>query len=223
MAKKYLILLTFCAPLWALETQYQNPQDQALASEDSALDQQIKTTIMQIQSFHSLRDLKALTLSPQQTYVRLNNDGACIDVDSHSVNHTALSAKSAPVDYQLKSIRLCFSEKKLTRIESNFTQISNHRKEKLLNHLTHQDPSSAAVNDVVINGSFNGISDPALKVGDLENSLTKPHRVAFKRDYYLPHLKNTAYILQWTLDMHKRAAEKTNEKAVNLYLNYSPN
>lgn len=216
-----LVILMTGAALSAIDSAYRSAPEMQLIAEDKALDGEIKDAILKIQALHTLTDFKSLSLSPQQSYVRLNNDGKCIDVDAHSQNHTIPNVKSQPADYQLRKITLCFAEKKLTQIESSFTAISESRKEKTLNRLTHKDPAVSAVDDVIITGSYNNMPNPALKVGDLENSFTKPHRLAFKRDYYLPHLKNTAYILQWTLDMHKRAAEKVNEKAVNIYLNYA--
>lgn len=216
-----LALLGVATAAHAIDNAFRNPSAMQLAADDQALDSEIKDTILKIQRLHVLRDFKTLNLSPQQTYVRLNSNGECIEVDSHAVNHEMPTAKSAPIDYQVKHVRLCFAEKKLTKIESDFTAVSQVKRETTVNSFVHQDPTNVAVNDIVLSATYNNLKNANLRIGDLENSLTKPLRVSFKRDYYLPHLRNTAYILQLTYDLHKRQAVKTNEKAVNHYLNYA--
>lgn len=221
--KKILALGVFACSLTALaaiETAFRNAADAQLEAEDRTLDAQIREAMLKIQNLQDIRNMK-LHFSPQQTSVTLMSNGECIGVNSHTENHEMLRAKSAPVDYKLQNIQVCFANGKLARIESSFTAISQTKQEKSVNKFVHQDPTSQAVNDIVLSAVFNEHKKTNLRVGDLENSLTNPLRVSFKRDYYLPHLRNTAYILQLTYDLHKRAAVKTNEKAVNQFLNYA--
>lgn len=214
------IFLCSITALAAVESVFRNAADAQLDAEDRTLDAQIRDAMLKIQTLQDIRNMK-LHFSPQQTSVTLMSNGECIGVNSHTENHEMLRAKSAPVDYKVQNIQVCFANGKLARIESSFTAISQTKREKSVNKFVHKDPTSQAVNDIVLSAILNDHKHTNLRVGDLENSLTNPLRVSFKRDYYLPHLRNTAYILQLTYDLHKREAVKTNEKAVNQFINYA--
>ena len=216
-----LLLVVACAALNAIDPVYKSPADAQMAAEDQALDQQIQQTILKIQNLHALKSFTSLHMSPQQTRVRLNSNGECLEVDAHADNHQMPMVKSAPIDYKLQNIHVCFANDKLTRIESAFTTISQVKREKTVNSFVHKEPATTAVNEIVLTGTFNEIKKDNLKVGDLQNSYVNPMRISFKKDYYLPHLKNTAYILQRTFDMHRQEAIKANTKTVNQYLNYT--
>lgn len=216
-----LLLVVACASINALDPVYKNAAEAQMVAEDQALDTQIQETILKIQNLHAIKQIKSLHLSPQQTRVRLNGSGDCVEVDAHSDNHEMPVIKSGPIDYKLQNIHVCFAQDKLTRIESAFTAISQAKREKTVNRFTHRDPAKTNVNDIVLSSIFNERQRDNLRVGDLQNSYTNPMRISFKKDYYLPHLKNTAYILQRTFDLHRHEAIKANTKTVNQYLNYT--
>ena len=214
-------LFALAAGLAAIDSAYKNAPDTQLNLEDQALDSQIKDEIVKIEKLHSMRNLKSIHMSPQQTKIRLTANGECLEVDSHGENHEMVRIKSAPLDYKLQNIQVCFSGEKVSRIESAFTTISRQKQETLANTFVHKDPAKVTANDIVLSMKLNDRPKPSLRVGDLENTLVNPLRLSFKRDYYLPHLKNTAYILQLTYDWHKRESVKQNEKTVNQYINAS--
>jgi hypothetical protein len=216
-----LLIFMVGMSLAALEPAYQSAAEKELMVEDQMLDAQIQKTIVEIEELHALRNISNLHLSPQQTNVKLKENGSCIEVSAHSQDHEFLRAKSAPIDYKMQNIQLCYSKDKLTRIKSAFTTISRLKREKTENTFTHESPSSTSANDIILTGAFNEIASGKLRVGDLQNSTSKPIRVSFKKDYYLPHLKDTAYILQRTFDMHRHEAIQTNTKTVNKYLDYA--
>lgn len=216
-----LALISTGATLAAIDSAYRSAPEIQLIEEDRALDSEIQRTILEIEKLHELKNLSSLHMSPQQTKVRVQSQGQCITVDSHSENHEMRVVKSAPVDYKSQNIQLCYENAKLTRIESAFTSVSQTKGEKTVNNLIHRDPAKSAVNDIVLSSVFNELSKETLRVGDLQNTFTQPMRIAFKRDYYLPHLKNTAYIMRRTLEMHQQEAIKLNRKTVNHYSNYA--
>jgi hypothetical protein len=216
-----LALISTGATLAAIDSAYRSAPEIQLIEEDKALDSAIQKTILEIEKLHELKNLSSLHMSPQQTKVRVQAQGQCITVDAHSENHEMRVVKSAPVDYKSQNIQLCYENNKLTRIESAFTSVSQTKGEKTVNNLIHRDPANSAVNDIVLSSAFNELSKDTLRVGDLQNTFTQPMRIAFKRDYYLPHLRNTAYIMRRTLEMHQQEAIKLNRKTVNHYSNYA--
>ncbi len=209
------------ATLTAIDSAYRSAPEIQLIEEDKALDSEIQKTILEIEKLHELKNLSSLHMSPQQTKVRVQTPGQCIIVDAHAENHEMRVVKSAPIDYKSQNIQLCYENTKLTRIESAFTAVSQTKREKTVNSLIHRDPAKSAVNDIVLSTEFNELSKDTLRVGDLQNTFTQPMRIAFKRDYYLPHLRNTAYIMRRTLEMHQQEAVKLNRKTVNHYSNYA--
>lgn len=210
----------FCGTVFAV-TALLAASDPQLNHEDASLDAQIKEAISRIEKLHTLRELKSLHLAPQQTRIKLSGSGECLEVDSHADTLEVPRAKSAPVDYKTETIHICFSGNKLTRIESAFTTVSRLKQEKVANSFVHRNPGEATPNEIEITTAFNDRQKSPLRVGDLENTAINPLRLSFKRDYYLPHLKNTAYILQLTYDWHRREAIKLNEKTVQQYINRS--
>lgn len=216
-----LVLVSTSATLAAIDKAFRSAPEIQLIEEDKALDSEIQKTLVEIEKLHELKNLNSLHMSPQQTKVRVQTPGKCITVDAHSENHEMPMVKSAPIDYKSQNIQLCFEKSKLTSIESAFTAISQTKREKTVNSLIHRDPVQTAVNEIVLSTVFNELSKDTLRVGDLQNTFTQPMRIAFKRDYYLPHLRNTAYIMRRTLEMHKQEAVKLNRKTVNHYSNYA--
>lgn len=223
LALVFASLFIMAAAITAIDSAYKNAPDTQVNIEDQALDAQIKEELIKIEKLHSMRNLKSIHMSPQQTKVRLSGNGECLEVDGHAENHEMPRIKSAPIDYKLQNIQVCFTNDKLSRIESAFTTISRQKQETLSNTFVHKDPTKVAANDIVLSVKFNDRQKPALKVGELENTTVNPLRLSFKRDYYLPHLKNTTYILQLTYAWHKREAVKTNEKTVQQYIQRADN
>jgi hypothetical protein len=214
-------LFALVAGLAAIDSAFRHPSDEQLALEDQALDAQIRDTVLQLQKLHSLKSFQSMHMAPQQANVKWSANGECLEVLAHSQNHEMPRVKSAPIDYKVQSIAVCYANDKLSRIESVFTTVSQTKKEKDTNSLVHRDPVSASPNEIILTGSFNEMKKQNLRVGDLQNSYEKPMRISFKKDYYLPHLRQTTYILQRTYDMHRREAIRANTKTVNQYLNYT--
>lgn len=212
-------LFALAAGIKAIDSAYKNAPDTEVNIEDQALDSQIKEEISKIEKLHSLRNLKSIHMAPQQTKVRLTGNGECLEVDAHAENHEMVRIKSAPIDYKVQNIQICFAGDKVSRIESAFTTISLRKQETANNSFVHKDPAKVGANDIMLTTAMNQRPKPPLRVGDLENTKVNPLRLSFKRDYYLPHLRNTTYILQLTYDWHKREAVKTNEKTVQQYIN----
>lgn len=212
-------LFTLAAGIMAIDSAFKHPSDEQMAVEDQSLDQQIKETIQKIESLHKVRNFGSLHMAPQQTQVRLTGNGECIEINAHAENHEMPVVKSKTIDYKLQNINVCFNKEKLTRIESAFTAVSMTKREKTVNNFIHKDPLNTMVNDIVLSSIFNERKRDNLRVGDLQNSYTKPMRISFKKDYYLPHLRQTAYILERTLDLHRHEAIKANTKAVKQYVN----
>jgi hypothetical protein len=217
----FVALFAMAAAITAIDSAYKNAPDSATSMEDQALDGQIKEEILKIEKLQSMKNLKSLHMSPQQTRVRWMSKGECLEIDSHAENHETPRAKSAPIDYKVQNMQLCFSNDKLSRIASAFTVVSQQKREITTNNFVHKDPTTATANEIVLVDTFNDQKKPVLRVGDLENTVANPLRISFKRDYYLPHLRNTTYILQRTFEMHKQEAVKMNTKTVNQYMNYT--
>jgi hypothetical protein len=216
-------LFTLAAGITAIDSAYKNAPDTEVNLEDQALDSQIKEEIVKIEKLHSLRKLKSIHMAPQQTKVRLSGNGECLVVDAHAENHEMVRIKSAPIDYKVQNIQICFTGDKVSRIESAFTTISLQKQETADNSFIHKDPGKVGANDIVLTTAMNQRPKPPVRIGDLENTKVNPLRLSFKRDYYLPHLRNTTYILQLTYDWHKREDVKTNEKTVRTYINRAEN
>ena len=214
-------LFALVAGLAAIDSAFKHPSDEQLAAEDQALDAQIRETVLQLQQLHSLKSYPTMHVAPQQANVKWSANGECLEVSAHAQNHEVPRVKSAPVDYKVQSIAVCYANDKLSRIESVFTTVSQTKKEKDTNSLVHRDPVTASPNEIILTGAFNEIRKSNLRVGDLQNSYEKPMRISFKKDYYLPHLRQIAYILQRTYDLHRHEAIRANTKTVNQYLNYT--
>lgn len=214
-------LFALAAAITAIDSAFKHPSDEQMTVEDQALDKQIKDTILQLQGLHNVKNINSLHMAPQQAQVKLTGNGECLEVSAHAQNHEMPVIKSSAIDYKVQSIVVCYAKDKLTRIESTFTTISQTKREKNVNNLLHQDPVASSANNITISGTFNDIKKDNLKVGDLQNSYIKPMRIAFKKDYYLPHLRQTAYILQRTYDLHRHEAIRANTKTVNQYMNYA--
>lgn len=215
--------LAFAAGITAIDSAYKNAPDTDLNLEDQALDAQIQEEVKKIEKLDALRKLNSLQYSPQNTKISVSANGECLEINGHAENHEVPRIKSAPVDYKVQRMQVCFTGGKLARIESAFTTVSLLTRETNANRLVHENPAAATPNDIIISRVLNERTAPPLKVGDLENSKVNPLRLSFKRDYYLPHLRNTLYNLQLTYDWHRRAGIKANGKVVQQYINRAEN
>ncbi len=133
--------LAFAAGIAAIDSAYKNAPDSDLTLEDQALDAQIQEEVKKIEKLDSLRRLHSLHLSPQNTKINVSANGECLEVDTHAENHEMPRIKSAPVDYKIQRMQVCFTGGRLSRIESAFTTVSLRTNETSANKLVHENPA----------------------------------------------------------------------------------
>jgi hypothetical protein len=104
---------------------------------------------------------------------------------------------------------------KLLAIESTFTESSMKHGERDQIRVVYADPTVKHPDSLLVESSFHMKTKRIVRLGDMENSKLRGHRLVFMRDCYLPHLNDLEYHLRLTYDMHRNTATHHNRNTVN--------
>lgn len=186
-----------------------------LLETEAILDARIQAVALRIQEMMILKELPEIRIAPTRTQIELTNNPNCINYDSFSFGDSVERAGLPSNGYYLKNVKLCFKEAKLLGIESTFTESSMKHGERDQIKIVYADPTANHPDSLLVESSFHMSGKRTVKLGEMENSKLRGHRLVFKRDCYLPHLSDLEYHLRVTYDMHKNTATHRNRDTVN--------
>jgi hypothetical protein len=225
-ALKALTVSAFVAALlltkvFSLETMFKRDSEipeqrsKELEQAERVLDDRIRAIALRIQEMIILKELPVVRFYPLRTVIKVEDDVNCIEYDTFTFGNVVGNPGSPSKAYYLKNMKLCFAGAKLLKIESEFIEASLKRDEKNQITVVHSDPTASDPNEIVMETHFNKTGGQTIKLSELENTMSYPHRVAYKRDFYVNHLTNLVYHLRTSYEMHKKSAKNRDRDAVN--------
>lgn len=213
-------MMAFVASLSAIDKDMtagktgQDPKDlESLKKTEDELDKQIKYWAGELQKKHTLAKIgPKVSQSPTQTIFNVDKDGKYIELVAYSFNPQSYNY-GKPVGTAGKSMRLYFSGEKLTKIETIVDDQNFYEQYKYYTRAAHDNPVEGAPNALKLETSFNKSTIDAEKkpdyqvtLGDVENDLSNPNRIKFKRDFYIENLIYFEKLFRFTYEFQKRGA-----------------
>ncbi len=166
---------------------------------EKALDEHIKKLGEMLQRYDKLQNID-VKYTPGQT-IFTKGDGY-IELISYNFIPTSFSY-GKPVGTKEKRLRLFFSGETLTKMETEVMEQDFLRQTKFYSKVVDPSPTDAEVNDITITTSFNDAKAYEVTLKNMENSLTNPLRINYKREYYIDHLTYFEKMYRFTEEFQK--------------------
>ncbi len=166
---------------------------------EKALDEHIKKLGEMLQRYNKLQNID-VKYTPGQT-IFTKGDGY-IELISYNFIPTSFSY-GKPVGTKEKRLRLFFSGETLTKMETEVMEQDFLRQTKFYSKVVDPSPTDAEVNDITITTSFNDAKAYEVTLKNMENSLTNPLRINYKREYYIDHLTYFEKMYRFTEEFQK--------------------
>lgn len=233
LSKTKKTLLAICviamtASLGAIEEAFKVGKDSQKATDlvetEKRLDDQIRQVSERLQIMYSLRDIAPkVKLTPTQTIFATgkDEDGEYIELQAYTFNPKS-SNYGLPVGTAVKTMRLYFTGKDLTRIKTIVDDQNFFEQYKYYTKASHPGPTKGNPNEMKLATSFNKTTEVAektpdytVKLGDVENDPTNPNRIKFKRDFYIEHLIYFEKLFRFTFEFQKRGASNGDVETIN--------
>jgi len=201
----------------------QDPKDlESLKKTEDELDKQIKFWATELQKKHALAKIgPKVVQSPTQTIFNTDKDGKYIELVAYTFNPQSYNY-GKPVGTAAKTMRLYFSGEKLTKIETIVDDQNFYEQYKYYTKAGHDNPVDGTPNAIKLETSFNKTTvdadkkaDYAVTLGDIENDLTNPNRIKFKRDFYIEHLIYFEKLFRFTYEFQKRGASNGDVETIH--------
>ncbi len=175
-------------------------KSEELDKTEKALDERIKKLGEMLQRYDKLQNID-VKYTPGQT-IFMKGDGY-IELISYNFIPTSFSY-GKPVGTKEKRLRLFFSGETLTKMETEVMEQDFLRHTKFYSKVVDPSPTDAEVNDITITTSFNDAKAYEVTLKNMENTLTNPLRINYKRDYYIDHLTYFEKMYRFTEEFQKR-------------------
>lgn len=201
-----LIAMFATGSLFAIDDTFKSGKDadsqkaKELEETEKALDEKIKTLGESLQ-FYSKLDKIEVKYTPGQT--NFSKGDGYIELESYNFIPQSY-VYGNPVGTKVKKMRLYYSGETLSKIETEILEQDFYHKTKFYSKIVDPSPMDNNANDMIITTSFNDGKPYEVTVGDMENTLTNPLRINYKRDYYIEHLIYFEKSFRFTWEFQKR-------------------
>lgn len=174
------------------ETELQKAEE--LEKSEETIDKKIAEYNEMLAQYNTLNEGE-VELSPVQTKFTKTDD--YIELESYDFIQDNFSP-SVVVGGKVKSMKLYFSGDKLARVESTIVKENFQEKIKITSIVTDPDPMSVENGDIEIMTQTNNEEPHRVKLENMENTLSNPTRLKFKREFYLRHLRDFERLYRYT-------------------------
>jgi len=170
-----------------------------LEDAERVLDKKIEKINKQLARFYKLINLE-INLTPGKTKF-IQGDGY-IQIESYDFIPVGYSNKSA--GQRIKSVKLFFTDKKLDKVETTMSEQNFLERTKYESRVVDPSPDTEGTEDIAIRSKFNLEDTYDVTLQNMENTITNPLKINFKRDYYIPHLEHFEKLFRFTEEYQKR-------------------
>ena len=169
---------------------------QELQAIEMKLDQGIKQMNDTIAYYKKLKDIE-IKLTPGRTIFRKNPDEGYVEIESYSFIPES-SIYTTLVGIRYKIMRLYYGQGvTASKIETEIFEQNFLTHEKRESKITDPSPDTLDMNDVMLISQLNKNEEDQLRMGQMENTISRPMRIRFKKNY-LNHLINFEKLLRFT-------------------------
>ena len=197
------------------------PQEN-LNEAEGKMDKKILEINKSLGTYHVLKEVK-LEYLPQQTEVIKGDEGGFSTIKLISYDFIPLGYSGKSVGHKEKYVKLFFKGETLEKIETKVLEQNFREDTRYTSKVEDPKPSTEKMDDLVVVTQFNREDTYKVELKDMDNTLANPHRLKFKRDYYIPHLTHFEKLFRYTLAYQKffgRGSDKVTIERLKRSLNY---
>ncbi len=179
---------------------------------EKELDQGIQALNKTIAYYKKLNKFK-IKYTPGRTIFRKNDKENYIEIESYSFIPESYIFKNL-VGMRSKIMRLYYGQgNQASRIETKFYDHNFLTHKKNQSSIIDPSPMTNDMSDVLITDQLGRSPQYKSTLGKIENSIAKPMRTAFKKDY-LQHLANFERLLKFTEDLQIEYGSHVDRKVI---------
>ena len=181
-----------------------------IESTEAELDKKIQKLNDKLAVYYRLQDVK-IKYTPGQT--RFDKGDGYIELRSYDFIPLGYSNKS--VGHREKWLKLYFDDNnQLTKVETLIERFNFREQTSFKSRVVDPSPKTEGTEDIQIRTKVNLDDTYDVTLSKMENTVTNPLRLKFKREYYIPHLKYFEKLFRFTQEYQKRYG--TNNDAVTI-------
>ena len=184
-----------------------------LQKTEKGLDQSIQTLNKKIAYYKRLSKFE-IKYTPNRTIFRKSNKDNYIEIESYSFIPES-DIFTNLVGIRSKVMRLYYGQgNQASKIETKFFNHNFLTHEKNQSSIIDPSPMTSDMSDVLITDQLNSSPQYKSALGKIENSISKPMRIVFKKDY-LKNLVNFEKLLKFTESFQIKYGIDADQRVIN--------
>lgn len=215
------LLLTslFTFSLFAIEGDFSQGKDlelqkaKELEDTEKVMDKKIQKVNEKMAKYFHLKELD-IKYTPGQTIFNRSKDEGYIELRSYEFIPQGYSNRS--IGHREKWVRLYFDgNNQLTRVVTRIQNENFREDTQFASQIIDPSPKTEGTEDIQIKSKINRDDRYDVPLGKIENTITNPLRLKFKREYYIPHLVYFEKLFRFTAEYQKRYGTNTDEVTID--------
>jgi len=200
------IMLFAITQVWPQKAKIDESQlAQELEESEKKLDKKIMEMSKEFTDFYALKG-QEVNITPAQT--RFRQGGDYIELESYAfINHTRNTKEV--VGMKSKTMRLYYSGNSLKKIETMVIEENFQQQTKIENIVVDPSPQTEGAEDIEVTNIFNDGRPVTLTLKDMQNTISNPLRIKFKREFYVKNLAYFQKMYKYTVGYQKRYGANT--------------
>ena len=192
-----VFVLVMAGSLFSQESKKEDANSQnakELDDFDKSLDSKIFSINKKLEQYSDLME-KTVTHTPSHSRFRKGNGY----IEMEKYDFVYVSANSSEVVGGKKKItRLYYNGKSLAKVESEIIEENYKLRTKTLLKVTDPSPGSEDNGDISVFKQLNTEKPLEFKVSEMDNTISNPNRIGFKKEFYLDFITNLEEDLRYT-------------------------
>ena len=169
-------------------------KSQELDDFEKSLDSKISVINKKLEQYSELMNL-TVNHTPVQSRFRKGN--GYIELEKYDFVYEAANSTTI-VGGKKKVMKLYYSGQTFSKIESEITEENYILRTKKLLRVVDPSPSTEDNSDILVFRQVNSENPLEFKLAEMDNTVSNPNRIQFKKEFYLDFLNNLEEDLRYT-------------------------
>ena len=179
-------------------------QAEELTSTEKALDAQIVSINKTLTRYAKLQALK-VKYTPFQTVFRKDAEKNFVEIEAYSfLTEGMVETNGDRAGYRKRIVRLFYENNALSKVESSVIEENFITKERYESTVIDPSPTDDNINDITLTTKFNKADTYSIGLKKMENTISNPLRIEFKRDFYINFLTDFEKLFRYTEEYQKQ-------------------
>ena len=175
-----------------------------LSTTEKSLDSQIVDINNRLTRYAKLQAL-TVEYTPFQTIFRKDGDKNYVEIEAYSfLTEGMVKTNGDRSGYRKRVVRLFYENNALSKVESSVIEENFITKERYESTVLDPSPTDENTNDITLTTKFNKAETYSIGLAKMENTISNPLRIEFKRDFYINFLTDFEKLFRYTEEYQKQ-------------------